>query len=264
MKSDPQPACHPATVRPPRALLLATAILLAAGCVHRGTDAAPVVDSAAATVPAEPEPEAAVGDRAPSADAGAGGPALDAAEAAEVERLLDRAERAIANDHLTYPSTGSALALYDRVRILDPDNESARRGLERIVERYLELAIGAAEQRRFSDARAMLDRAYIVDPEHAGIAPTRAQIALLDDAERHVIALDGEQLRNRDPALQDTLRQAGATSRGQGCRAEITARNDSEGRWIYQQMSAGGGQTRIQAHLNIGSPPRIEVLCFRP
>lgn len=190
-------------------------------------------------------------------------PALSADEMAEIEDLLDRAERAIADDHLTYPSSGSALALFDRVRILDPDNEQARRGLERIVERYLELATGAAERRRFDDARALLDRAYIVDPDHAGIAPTRAQIELLDDAERRVIALEGERLRNRDPALEETLRQAGVASRGEGCRAEITARSDSEGRWIYQQMSAGGGLARIQAQLNIGTPPRIEVVCFK-
>ena len=200
----------------------------------------------------EPEPPPAEPER----------PRLTPAEAAEVEQLLARAERALGDDHLTYPSEGSALDLYDRVRILDPDNDRARRGLERIVERYLELAQSASGQRRFSQADAILDRARLVDPHHPGIAPTQAQMRLLADAERRVIRLDGERLRDQDPALADTLRQAGLASRKEGCKAEITARNDSEGRWIYQQMSEAPGDARIKAQLNIGAPPRIEVLCL--
>ncbi|MEQ8857192.1 MAG: hypothetical protein RIC56_00960 [Pseudomonadales bacterium] len=233
-------------------------VLLIGGCAllqGRGTDA----DDATPAQPPAAQPEEPADPEPVPAE-----PALTAAEAAELESLLDRADRAIADDHLTYPASGSALSLYDRARLLDPDNERARRGLERIVERYLELAVSAAERRRFDEARGMLDRAHIVDPDHAGIAPTFAQIELLDDADRRVITLDGEHLRNRDPALERTLREAGVASRGSGCRAEITARNDSEGRWIYQQMSAGGGLARIQAQLNIGSPARIEILCFRP
>src|SRR5690606_25041134 len=157
---------------------------------------------------------------------------------------------------------GSALALYDRVMILDPDNEAARRGLERIVERYLELALSAAEKRRFSEAEAMLNRARLVDPEHPGIDPTDVQVRLLAGAERHVVPLDGEGLRRQDPAVASALRQAGLASRGDGCRVRIVARSDSEGRWIYQQMSDAPGDTRIRAQLDIGSPPRVEVLCF--
>jgi hypothetical protein len=179
-----------------------------------------------------------------------------------VEHLLVLADRAINDDHLTYPSQGSALALYDRVMILDPGNDEARRGLERVVERYLEMALSAAGQRRFSNADAMLNRARLVDPEHPGIAPTVAQVRMLTDAERQVIRLDGQRLRDHDPGLKQTLRQAGVASRGDGCRARITARSDPEGRWIYQQMSEAPGQGRIQAELDIGSSPRIEVLCF--
>ncbi len=187
---------------------------------------------------------------------------LDPQEAAEVRRLLAQAESAIAEDHLTYPARGSALALYDRVRILDPDNPETRRGLERIVERYLELATSAVAAGRFESARAMLDRGRLVDPDHPGITPVAAQIALLTRADRRVIDLDARALGDRRPEMVALLRQAGAASRGDGCRAEITARNDAEGRWIYQRMSEAGGDSRIRAQLDIGTPPRVEVICF--
>ncbi|HEX7037717.1 MAG TPA: hypothetical protein VF210_18245 [Pseudomonadales bacterium] len=215
------------------------------------------------TPPERPAPEPAAEPPSPEpAPEPAGRPELPAAEQAAVERLLADAERAIANDHLTYPASGSALALYDRVMILDPGNDAARRGLERIVERYLELALSAAERRRFTEAEAMLNRARLVDPEHPGIDPTDVQVRLLAGAERHVVPLDAERLRRQDPALASTLRQAGVAGRGDGCRVRIVARSDSEGRWIYQQMSDAPGDTRIRAQLDIGSPPQVEVLCF--
>ncbi len=254
--SEPPGTARGEAAKVATAMVAAAALTLAGGCAQLRGGAPADTPAPETRAPETPAPPGPIDAHEPPATT------LTAAEAAELEDLLARAERAIANDHLTYPSSGSALALYDRARLLDPDNERARRGLERIVERYLELATSAGEQRRFGDARALLDRAYIVDPDHAGIGPTRAQIDLLDDARRQVIALDPDRLRNRDPGLEDLLRQAGIASRGDGCRAEITARSDSEGRWIYQQMSAGGGLARIQAQLNIGAPARIEVLCF--
>ena len=108
----------------------------APGEVPAGTEAETRAETRASPEPAAPPDEL---ERLP----------LTPEEAADVESLLARAAQATEQDHLTYPSEGSALALYDRVRILDPANDEARRGLERIVERYLELAMSAADQRRF-------------------------------------------------------------------------------------------------------------------
>lgn len=210
--------------------------------------------AAASAEAAAPEPQAQ-----PEAEPEPAGPSP--MDQAEIRYLLNLAEWALQEDHLTYPAKDSALALYQRVQALDPENDEARRGLERIVERYLELAMRAADRERFEQADALLERARLVDPEHPGISPTQAQIGLLADADRQVIRLDAQRLRERDPELTDSLRQAGLASRGDGCRAQITARDDAEGRWIYQQMSQPG-QARIQAQLSIGSPPQVEVMCF--
>lgn len=253
---------RPAGATGPLASVLASCllVLLCAGCqgvLNRLPGASPP-EPPRQPAP-EPAPQTPAPEPAPEPGPGAG-PSAD--ERAEVERLLADAERAIRDDHLTYPARDSALALYERVMLLDPGNEAARRGLERIVERYLELTLRAAEQRRFSEAEAMLNRARLVDPEHPGIDPTEVQLRLLAGAERHLVRLDAEHLRRQDPALVDTLRQAGVAGRGDGCRVRIVARSDSEGRWIYQQMSDAPGDRRIRAQLDIGSPPQIEVLCF--
>lgn len=239
-------------------ILIWVIVAALSGCTAwRPESAAPAKEEPPPKPPEPAEDHVAAPDPAPP-------PGPTPEERLEISRLLNDAARALATDHLTYPASGSALDLYDRVLILEPGNSEALRGLERIVERYLNLALTAAEQRRFESARAMLDRSRLVDPDHPGIAPAEAQIRLLSEANRRVIALDGALLRDRDPSVLGTLRAAGAASRVDGCRAEITARSDAEGRWMYQQMSEVQGQARIRAQLSIGSPPRIEVLCFEP
>ena len=40
----------------------------------------------------------------------------------------------------------------------------------------------------------------------------------------------------------------------------IRARNDAEGRWIYQQMADAPGDRRIRAELTFGAPPGVDLL----
>ena len=187
------------------------------------------------------------------------------ADEAEINALLEDAEVAMATEHFIYPASNSALASYDRVLILDPDNEIALRGLESIAGHYLAKAMDAADKRRFEQARAFLEQAQLVDPQHPGILPTREQITMLSSARRTAVSLDPDMLKARDPLLLESLRGAGRQSRQPGCRAVIHARSDAEGRWIYQQMSndaeAENGE-RVRANVQISWPARIEVLCF--
>ncbi|MFW6094534.1 MAG: hypothetical protein ACODAC_11225 [Pseudomonadota bacterium] len=218
----------------------------------------------ACTTPAptpDPEPEkGADSSREAASGSDQQGPAPE--NAARIRRLLAAAGRALAEDHLSYPARGSAVSLYDRVRAIDPDNAEAARGLEQVVERYLELALRAAERRRFENARTMLDRARQVDPAHPGIRPTAAQVDLLKSARRRVFELNPGALDQRSTGIVETLDRAGAASREKDCRARIVARSDPEGRWIYRRMSDAPGDRRIRAQLDVGSPPRVEVICF--
>ena len=178
------------------------------------------------------------------------------------DELLERAELALTNDQLTYPETGSALVLFNEVLALDESNAVAKRGLERIVERYLELAERAAQRRQFARSRSMLTRARLVDPEHPAIEPTASQVQLLANARRDRLKLDKSLLSARSETLLQPLADLGEKARAEDCRTTITARTDAEGRWLYQQLNHAKGERRIRAQLQIGSPPQVEVLCF--
>ena len=179
-----------------------------------------------------------------------------------VDELLEQAELALRNDQLTFPEAGSALVLFNEVLALDESNAVAKRGLERIVERYLELAERAAQRRQFARARSMLTRARLVDPEHPAIEPTASQVQLLANARRERLKLDKSLLSARSETLLQPLEDLGEKARAEDCRTTITARSDAEGRWLYQQLNHAKGERRIRAKLQIGSPPQVEVLCF--
>lgn len=179
-----------------------------------------------------------------------------------VDELLAAAERAIAEDRLTTPPVGSAYALYREVLALAPGNEAAERGLEKIVERYVQLALRAAEVQRYPQAQSMLERARLVDPRHPAIEPTERQVALLASARRERVRLDGAQLQRRAAAVAQRLLQLGSRAGQPGCRVAINARSDAEGRWVYQQLNRGAGDARVRANLRVASPPTVELICF--
>ena len=190
-------------------------------------------------------------------------PAKPSQRASEViADLLAAADQAISENRLMTPEEGSAYSLYRRVLALAPDHEGARRGFEKIVERYVKLALTAAEQQSYARARSLLARARQVDPAHPAIAPTAQQVALLESAQRERVRLDGGQLQRRTEAVQRRLLQLGSRAARPGCRVAINARSDAEGRWVYQQLNRGAGGVRVRAALTVASPPTVELICF--
>ena len=189
---------------------------------------------------------------------------LSAQDQLQVRQLLARAQDALAADHLTYPAKGSAITLFDAVRAIDPDNADAQRGLDTIVERYVDMSERAASQGQLARARSMLDRARIVDPDHPAIEPNERRLKLLNNAEHERLRIDAQQLRGKNAGLITALKSIGVKARAEHCRAIIRVGSDAQGRWVYQQMSSGPGERRIRAQVQIGTPPQVEVLCFQP
>jgi len=214
------------------AALLGTVLVLVAGC--------------AATKPDEAPPPSASPEPAPDADA--------------IADLLEAAAEAFENGRLITPPGDNAYERLLAVLALDPDNSQAAERVERIVERYLEFAMRAAEQGYFPRARSMLDRARIVKRDHPQIQPLEETVALLAQAKRVRIALDRGAIAARDASASDRLRNIGVRAKMPNTRVTIVARSDAEGRWIYQQMREAPGERRIRAELTIGSPPSVELI----
>jgi len=178
--------------------------------------------------------------------------------------LLDQAEAAVKRDHLTYPQQGSALEIYQEILRSLPTQEDALRGMENIVERYIALAMQALDRRRFASARSMLARARLIDPKHPSIGPTAQQINLLSAADRETLVITQAQLNNPDQKLSDALSALGQTPAQHRCRFNIAAKNDAQGRWIYQQLNPikNGAKPRNPAQIVIRLPTTVERLCF--
>jgi hypothetical protein len=180
----------------------------------------------------------------------------------ELFPLLDAAAAAIKNEHLTYPAQGSAFAIYKKILALDPNQEDAQRGLERIVEEYVALSMRALDRRQFATARSMLTRARLINSSHPSIEPSAAQIQLIEEADRTTLQLQQTDLTRETEALQHELRALGRETDGKACRFVITARNDVQARWVYQHLSQDVATTRLRAQIKIRTPASVERLCF--
>ncbi len=175
---------------------------------------------------------------------------------------LYAADQALNRDHLTYPREGSAFEIYQQILHLQPNQEDATRGLERIVERYVAFAMAALERRQFASARSNLARARIILPDHPSIEPSAAQIRLIVEADRELVELNQKDLAAENTRVTQALQQLVNSASGDNCRYLINARNDGQGRWIYQQLSRAHTDARLRAQIQIRLPASVERLCF--
>ncbi len=141
-----------------------------------------------------------------------------------------------------------------------PDHPAALHGLQRIAERYVSMAEQAAEKGQYDTARKWLDHARLVDPDLDSIAATETQIKVRSTAQRDHTTLDVEQLSTHGAELSGQLKTLGAKAKARDAWVVIRARNDAEGRWIYQQMADSPGDRRIRAELTLGAPPSVDLM----
>ena len=203
---------------------------------------------------APPQPEPAAPPPVPTAVAPAPPPNFD--------QLLERARIAFNAHRLTTPLENSAYALYQEALRLDPNNDDARRGLEKIVERYVEFVLDAVDRSQFARARTLLDRARFVDADHPAITPTEEQLQLVENATHEREKVDRSLLKQRSARLALKLQNLGIRAVDANCRVHINAGSDADGRWIYRQINKGSPNSRIRARLQIASPPTVELVCL--
>ena len=104
----------------------------------------------------------------------------------ELEQLLRLADESFAADRLTTPYKESALNYFAQALKLDPDNRLARRGIEKIVYRYVVLARGEMDKPDFANAHRFIGRGLMIDADNEqllemekqlnALAPTRFEI----------------------------------------------------------------------------------------
>jgi formylglycine-generating enzyme required for sulfatase activity len=93
-----------------------------------------------------------------------------------IQQMLTAAERDLAAMRLASPKGGNAAEKYRRVLDLAPDNTAARKGLDRVVGKYVKLCDEAVSVLSFDKAEAYLDRAAQFNLKSKEIAAARKRI----------------------------------------------------------------------------------------
>ena len=186
-----------------------------------------------------------------------------------IKRLLADADYALSQDQLLMPLSDNAHDRYHAVLLLDPGNSEAKTGLQAITLRYLELARSAAARSRYAEAQAHLKNARDMDPDNPlveefavvlrkEIANQKPPTPYKPGPNEHM--LDAKALSAKDPELIAQLNDLAQVARESGDLVMIHARNDAEGRWIYQRMREAVPGFLLRGDIRITQQPRIQFV----
>jgi hypothetical protein len=140
---------------------------------------------------------------------------------------------------------------------IDELNEEAHQGMRQITDRYLQLAEQAFSSGRTHQAEQLLNGAESIAAPPAIIEPLRERYR--QHAGSNEIYLPIKALSARNQSIQQLLAAlAGQLTPQQ--RLLIVARNDNEGRWIYQQMRQSVGGLRLRGNIELGRIPRVLII----
>ncbi len=96
------------------------------------------------------------------------------------------------------------------------------------------------------------------------VAATPAQVQAVRDKYRDqldkVFALASADLGARNAAIREELAAIARRAREADSRLLIVARNDAEGRWMYQQMREAVDGYRLRGNIEIAPRPRVVLI----
>ena len=94
----------------------------------------------------------------------------------EIAALLGAAQEAFEANRLIAPPDDNALARFESVQAIDPGNAEADAGIQRIAERYVELAEADIAAYRFDKAESLIDQANTIYAGIPSLVPARQKL----------------------------------------------------------------------------------------
>ncbi|MET1079445.1 MAG: protein kinase [Pseudomonas sp.] len=88
---------------------------------------------------------------------------------ARLTRLLGRAEQAIVDGHLTTPAYDNAVFFFNQALQLDPANEAASAGLQRVVEMHVQLAEDAHARHAYAEGLEYIQQGLELAPDNPAL-----------------------------------------------------------------------------------------------
>jgi len=107
-----------------------------------------------------------------------------------IYELIDKASRAVTLDRLTSPEQDNAFFYYQELLKIDSQNGVAINGINKIVDRYLDMVDRAIEKNQIVKANHFLEKASWVNPQDGRIAEYRDKLSLSSIAAPEVDVVD--------------------------------------------------------------------------
>jgi len=177
----------------------------------------------------------------------------------QLAQLLAKAAQRLSRDRLMVPAGDSAHHYFWQVLRLEEGNAQALEGMAAINTRYLQLAQQAFQQGAYNRAQRMLTGASRVSTPADEIEVLRLRYRAPVLASNEFLLQLG-QLDARGSALLNYLQVLTDKLLAADSRLLIVARNDAEGRWLYQQMRQLAGGHRLRGDIKVGPRPRIILI----
>ena len=190
-----------------------------------------------------------------------------------IDSLLLDADTYFAQDQLTTPSRTNAYDRYKAVLILDPGNQRANLGIRAIADRYLQMSANLLKQKRFQAATGRLNDAISIGGQSGKTRQLANQIReakkvyqapvinvvpeMTTDGLQKTVVLDMGNLKARSAQMVNELTSLGSRVQSTKEYVEIYARNDAEGRWIYQQIRKASPNHRVRGNILRSKTPRV-------
>jgi len=192
---------------------------------------------------------------------------------------LYKGNTALAEDRLTSPEGENAVFYFHKVLRQVPQHPDAYTGMEKVFDRYLELAREAKGRGEYSQALELLDRAEAV------VIPTRISTALRDEivtaqqaaraksrvqsgkkltqAERdegieYLLSIQG--LNEKDKKIRDRLKLIAEHVASIKGHVRIEGRSDAEIQWIEAQLKGAVPKYTLRARTGKTLYPKVIVL----
>lgn len=186
----------------------------------------------------------------------------------KLNAVLGEADYALSQNRLLNPISDNAHDRYRSVLLVDTNNERAKMGLQTIALRYVELARTAATRGNLSEAQSMINYARGIDnnPVVQDAAQTmRKQIASMPPSKPYQAGanehlLDAKLLQAKDSQIVSQLVSVAQKAKQSGEFVLIVARNDAEGRWIYQQLRSAVPGFLVRGDIKVGQPARVKLV----
>ena len=187
-----------------------------------------------------------------------------------IDRVLQKADTAFLAKHYTQPQHNNAYDRYQAVLLIDPDNIRAQAGLKQIEAAYVAMLEGELSEGSVQHARYFLSILKEYYPHSSNLAVLQQKVAAamtrqlpapdFSDLLTKKYDLNGRDLAARNAKARGAVVQIAQRVEKSREAVLILARNDAEGRWIYQVMNEATPAYRVRGDIQLRNSPAIHLL----